>query len=1679
MLKEIIKRDGSIVEFDPNKINLAIKKAFVAARGESDEELIGKLTKAVVRYLKANVPEDTTKTTIEDVQDAVEHVLIKYNLPKVAKEYILYRDLHNKIRTNKNILLDSYKLVGEYVDKVDWRVNENANAGYSYASMLNHISGSVVANYTLANMYPERIAKAHIDGDFHIHDLSAGIIPYCMGHSLKDLLMMGFIGVSGRASSKPAKHLDAALQQISNFMATLQTEAAGAQAFSSWDTYLAPFVHYDKLNYNQVKQMVQQFIFGLNIASRWGQCCKAQCKILSKHKGWVNYENLEIGDEIYVFDPKMEALKFDTVTHITVEPFKGHLHKYTNDQIEFSGSVTPKHRMVYRTGINGWRIKESKDIIPAKRIKIPVSATLYDADIEEIFKDEFLQLLVCVLTEGCIQQPPNKAPMIDIYKSPTRWGGDFIKELLTKLGIEFSIREEVNKEWNSVCERIHLKDCPEVWDVLHHLNYTKKAIPAFLTELNVRQSELIIKLWAKLDGYVITDNKETGSYKCRIQCDNDTIRGSLAEIAIRAGMSCRWVDSYISHNKTSTKHLVIYNAVEREVTGDEDTEEYDGIVWCPTTNTGTIIVKDCDSGHVFITGNSPFTNITLDLVPPHDLKDMPVIIGGELQDTTYGEYQKEMDMLNMAFIETMLEGDAEGKVFTFPIPTYNIVKDFNWDSEISHKLFELTCKYGSPYFANFLNSDMDVSDSRSMCCRLRLNIKELRRKNGGLFGSGEKTGCYDDQTEVLTNNGWKLFKDVLPDDEICTLSSESEIEYHKPIQSFIYDYDGELIHFKSLKSDLMVTPNHRMLYADKHNHKHGFVNAEDYSITKHPIPNKGTWRGGKYSASIFELPAIKSEWKSGNYGSNQIKKWDAIAIDMITWVKFLGLWLSKGSVDNINIAPTHGYRVIISQTKEHNLKYIEEILDSMPFKWVYDGNNFIICNKQLWTYMKQFGKQKDRYVPTYVKDLGADYIAAFLNALWLGDGSVHKTSGQSVYYTTSKQLADDVQELLVKAGYQASMHQRKPRICKIGDRTVNSSMICYEVSVRFSAYTYLNDKISKRVPYRGKVYCLEVPNNTMMVRRNGYTLWCGNSVGVVTINMPRLGYLSKTKEEFFSKLEYLMILAKDSLEIKRKIAQRNIDNGLLPYTKIYITSLKNHFSTIGLVGMNEACLNLLGVDITTPEGNAFAVETMKFMRAKLSEFQEESDSLFNLEGSPAEACLDKDTPIQTVYGSKTISQIIQYCEKNNKDSIPVFSYNTELKKIEVKPAFAFLSKRDANVMKITFDDGFTVICTHYHPFGKRILQKDHTVDVEWVEAKDLKVGDRIKSNYIGRKMQANGDYYYLTSGRQPVHKLVAEYIIGRPLAENEVVHHKDGNKLNNSPDNIVVLTYKEHKSLRIRLNQELYPEKFRAQKGSKNPFYGKHHSDETKERIRLRKIGRNMGDENSSRRPEVREKLRVIAKNKPAYKHSHYNHSVNNDLIIGLYKEGKNVSEISKETGYTYSTVRSRLHLAGILERNHVITKIEYLNEKIDVYNLEVEDNHNFFIGYNNGILTHNTSYRLAKIDKKKFSDIITAGTDENPYYTNSTQIPVGYTDDIFEACDLQNEVQSLYTGGTVEHLYLGERLEDPAQAAKLIKTLCTNYKIPYFSITPTFSICKVHGYIPGNHSECPYDKGPIERPAK
>ncbi|MCX8059393.1 MAG: ribonucleoside triphosphate reductase [Spirochaetes bacterium] len=657
MINFIRKRTGQIVSYDSSRITDAIFKAAVAVGG-TDYGLAVRLTKKVEEELVKKFGDGVP--TVEEIQDIVEKVLIENGHAKTAKAYILYRDKKKFLRETKNIFLDVLKVVDGYVCQGDWRVNENSNSGYSFSGLLMHAAGEIVSHYTLEKIYPEDISKAHRSGDMHIHDLSMGIAGYCAGWSLKNLLYEGFGGVPNKVEAAPAKHFSTALGQMVNFLGTLQNEWAGAQAFSSFDTYLAPFVYYDGLSYKEIKQEIQKFIFSLNVSSRWG-------------------------------------------------------------------------------------------------------------------------------------------------------------------------------------------------------------------------------------------------------------------------------------------------------------------------------------------GQTPFTNLTFDLKVPEDLKEEYIVHEGKIKDKKYKEFQKEMDLINKAFLEVMYEGDAKGRIFTFPIPTYNITKDFEWNSEISDLLFKVTGKYGYPYFQNFVNSDLKPSDVRSMCCRLQLDLRELKSKTNGIFGAGESTG----------------------------------------------------------------------------------------------------------------------------------------------------------------------------------------------------------------------------------------------------------------------------------------------------------------------------------------------------------------SLGVVTLNLPRIGYISKTKEQFFANLDRVLLLAFESLEIKRDIVQKNLDSGLFPYTNRYLGTLEHHFSTIGIIGMNEALYNFMRKNIYEKDGIEFALEIIYYIKNKLKEFQKKSGHLYNLEATPAEG-----------------------------------------------------------------------------------------------------------------------------------------------------------------------------------------------------------------------------------------------------------------------------------------------------------------------------------------------TSYRLAKLDKEKYPDIITASdlaiingnkVSENvePYYTNSTLLPVFYSDDIYEALEHQNIFQPLYTGGTVFHIFVGEEISDYQSVKVLIKKVCENYKIPYFSVTPTFSVCPIHGYIRGKVEKC------------
>ena len=657
ILLKVVKRDGSTQPFEAKKITNAILKAGQST-GEFDTETAKKLTIRVINIVQQLYSEITP--SVENIQDIVEDVLLTSSFHKTAKAYILYRDQRAKVREISSKF--NVELVDQYLQRLDWQVNENSNMGYSLQGLNNYVSSEITKIYWLNKIYPEKVKNMHISGDFHLHDL--GLLgAYCVGWDLQDLLISGFKGVIGKAESKPAKHFRTALGQVVNFFYTLQGESAGAQAFSNFDTLLAPFIAYDKLSYAEVKQALQEFLFNVNVPTRVG---------------------------------------FQT----------------------------------------------------------------------------------------------------------------------------------------------------------------------------------------------------------------------------------------------------------------------------------------------------PFTNVTLDLNVPSYYKNQGVIIGGKIQDRKYGEFQKEMDMFNKAFLELMLDGDAKGRVFTFPIPTYNITKDFDWDNPAYQPLWDITAKYGIPYFANFVNSDMNPEDARSMCCRLRIDNRELNRRGGGLFGSAPLTG----------------------------------------------------------------------------------------------------------------------------------------------------------------------------------------------------------------------------------------------------------------------------------------------------------------------------------------------------------------SIGVVTINMPRLGYISSTEEEFFNNLTDRMETAKLSLEIKRKVIERFTAANLYPYMSFYLRSVKqrfneywkNHFSTIGIVGLNECCLNLFGENIGSEKGRTFGVKVMNFMRAKLIEFQKETGNNYNLEATPAEG-----------------------------------------------------------------------------------------------------------------------------------------------------------------------------------------------------------------------------------------------------------------------------------------------------------------------------------------------TSYRLAKLDREKYPDIIVSDNEQAnagrpPFYTNSSQLPVNFTDDIFELLDLQDEIQSKYTGGTVLHIFMGERIKDTEALKKFIRKVCEGYQLPYFSITPTFSVCPKCGYIEGEHFECP-----------
>lgn len=710
---QVVKRDGSIAEFRMERIRDAIQKAFVACNKHDHPSVTDFLALKTVSHFEPKIKNELI--SVEDIQDSVEEVLIQAGYADVAKAYILYRKQHEKMRDIKGTFLDYKELVNSYVNVTDWRVKENSTVTYSVGGLILSNSGAITANYWLSEVYDDEIANAHRNADIHLHDLSM-LTGYCAGWSLKQLIQEGLGGIPGKITSAPASHLSTLCNQIVNFLGIMQNEWAGAQAFSSFDTYLAPFVKVDNLSYKEVKQCIQSFVYGVNTPSRWG-CVNSDTEVLSVN-GFKKYNELKEGDLIYTWNNG--ELQLNPVRKVIIKPYTGKLHSYSSGR--YDQTVTPNHRMlVKKHNVDEYNIKLSEEIFNAKT-PYALPTKFSSSSIKGIgLSDDEIRLAAIIYTDGSVDMCDGKAHKVTVYKSPKRYGNEMICEIAEKLGLEFT-ESKKQGEFGSVNQYTFYGDAARR---IIELVGSKTNINSIFLGMNQHQAEIFLNTWATFDGNV---------QKMVLQCDNPQIADEIQQIAVLAGYTSyrmeRRKTQYIKLRKTKC----VYPHKREEV-------DYDGIVWCPNVENGTAVFRY--KGNVYISGQTqaPFSNITLDWTVPADLAELNCIVGGKETDFKYKDCKAEMDMINKAFIEIMIEGDANGRGFQYPIPTYSITKDFDWSETENNKLlFEMTSKYGTPYFSNYVNSDMEPSEIRSMCCRLRLDLRELRKKSGGFFGSGESTG---------------------------------------------------------------------------------------------------------------------------------------------------------------------------------------------------------------------------------------------------------------------------------------------------------------------------------------------------------------------------------------------------------------------------------------------------------------------------------------------------------------------------------------------------------------------------------------------------------------------------------------------------------------------------------------------------------------------------------------------------------------------------------------------------------------------------------------------------------------------------------------------------------------------------------------------------------------------------
>lgn len=1138
-------------------------------------------------------------------------------------------------RHDGTTFVDCTKTIAEYIGGSDWRIKANSNSTYSNASLVNNTAGKVIANYWLDAVYSPEEGLAHREGKYHIHDLDS-LTGYCAGWNLRKLLDEGFNGVRSRVNSNAPKHLSSALGQMANFLGILQSEWAGAQAFSSFDTFLAPYVFRDKLDLKAVRDLVECFVYNLNVPSRWGQCVPENYRCLKADGTWVSYENLNIGDEIVVIDPKTGKPGIDVITHVNVFDAPEKMHKYYNKH-GFNFSVTDRHRVIYKTGSNDYIIKESRELMGRDIVDIPI-ARWADMTPEEFMgkefdiDDELLEFIAFIMCDGCIVKSKGRSTRIDFYKSNNRYGCDRFEYLCKVLDIPYSIAE-TQGDFNTVCNRYMLKKCETVDKVVNMLEGDKHRVPFFMQYLSPRQANIVVDTWVKLDGHF------DGQAHWKMQCDNNDIQDMLAYLVFKTGKAVSVTSRIVGENKTPTLYANVHKRGCRTCHIEEVNTDCDK-VWCPTTNTGTFVCMT-DEGYVFITGNSPFTNITIDWSVPDDLKDqMPTRNGDhlfedliddeelcqkakergcdDLTDMCYKDFVPEMHILQKAYYEVMSDGDTKGQPFTFPIPTVNVTEEFDWNSPNIGVLFENTAKRGSSYFQNFVGSQYK------------------RDENGNLVPDEEaykpsavRSMCpLTANTKVLTKTAWEI-----------TFKKIGEM-YSRANQGTKYS-----------------------VFAGGDWHECNIINAGKQSIYNITLSNNEILEFGELHLQPVlrdekELTISAKDIMVGDWLPFNTTPVEGIMKNSSKELGFvIGAYLGDGSVDDCNgINYSFSADSKDDETEARVRTFFESIGYRVSTKVVNNlrsvrvgAGSFKLIEKYI-TGSTALDKGIINTITTYSKETRMGIIEGLIAT----DGQ-RKNNRIS---TSSENMVESIINLCASIGIKAYKSYEDTRDNRLGTNTnYMVSIILDRQNLKDKFMTVNGTTYYKVIKVENTnniqtTYCVELPddetNDHTFVLANGLiTHNCrlqldlrelqrrGNglfgsaestgSVGVVTINLARLGYLHKgDKRGLYKELDHLMDMAKSTLEKKRVVVNDLFERGLYPYTKRYLSAgFRNHFSTIGINGMNELIRNYTNDkhNIADEKGKAMALEIINHMREKLRKYQEDTGNLYNLEASPSEgAC---------------------------------------------------------------------------------------------------------------------------------------------------------------------------------------------------------------------------------------------------------------------------------------------------------------------------------------------------------------------------------------------------------------------------------------------------------------------------